>query len=123
VPRSHEPWRQLQSKVRGQLPPDARIRFDGHPLVSLVNRYHRQYFLSGDGLVRVTIDTDLQAFDQRFGRVPRFDRPIAMPDMLVVEFKFSPEERANAMDLMKGIPLRVSRSSKYSIGCSNLIGT
>ncbi len=123
VPRSDEPWRELQAKVRRQLPPDARIRFDAHPLVALVNRYHRQYFLSGDGRVRVTIDTDLQTFDQRFGRVPHFDRTVGMPDMLVVEFKFSPEDRANAMDLMKGIPLRVSRSSKYSIGCSNFTAT
>ena len=123
VPRADRSWRDLQSGVRRQLPADARIRFDEHPMVSIVNQYHRQYFLSGDGLIRVTVDTKLKAFDQRFGRLPRLDRSIDLPDMLVVEFKFSPPDRPNAMAVMKGIPLRVSRSSKYSIACSNLTAT
>jgi len=123
VPHRSQTWRDFQKNVRSQLPPDARIRFDAHPMVSLVNRYHRRYFLSGDGLIRVTLDSNLKAFDQRFGRVPRMDRSIDLPDMLVVEFKFSPDDRANAMALMKGIPLRVSRSSKYSIACSNITAT
>ena len=118
IPERDVPWRALQSKVRSQLPPEARVRFDLNPLVSVVNQYHRQYFLSGDGRIRVTVDTHLKAFDQRFGRKPRLVRSIELPDMLVVEFKFKPEDRANAMHTMQGIPLRVSRSSKYAIACS-----
>jgi hypothetical protein len=123
VPHRDGTWRDLQSRVRGQLPPDARVRFDAHPLVSLVNRYHRRYFQSGDGCIRVTVDSDLRAFDQRFGRRPHFDRSIDLPDVLVIEFKFSPQHRASAMDSMRGIPLRVSRSSKYAIACSSIAAT
>lgn len=120
IPRRDETWRALQTKVRSQLPLDARIRFDHNPMVALVNQYHRLYFLSGDGRIRVTVDTHLKAFDQRFGRKPRLDRSIGMPDMLVVEFKFGPEDRPAAMEMMQGIPLRASRSSKYAIACSNI---
>jgi hypothetical protein len=119
-PHRDQTWRDLRSRVRDQLPPDARVRFDAHPLISLVNRYHRRYLLSGDGRIRVTVDTGLRAFDQRFARRPRFDRSIDLPDMLVLEYKFSPEDRSRAMDSMTGIPLRVSRSSKYAIACSSI---
>jgi hypothetical protein len=88
-----------------------------------VNRYDRSYFVSGDGRVRVTVDTNLQAFDQRFGRRPHFKRSVAIPDMLVVEFKFSPEDRPGAMQMMEGIPLRVSRSSKYATACTMIAAT
>lgn len=120
IPRRDTTWRDLQSRVRAQLPIDARVRFDHNPLVALVNQYHRQYFLSGDGLIRVTVDTHLKTFDQRFGRKPHLDRSIALPDMLVVEFKFSPQDRPAAMKIMQGIPLRVSRSSKYAIAVSTI---
>ncbi len=118
APKRDESWRDLQAKVRAQLPLDARARFDHNPMVALVNQYHRSYYLSGDGRVRVTVDTDLKAFDQRFGRRPHLDRSVGLPDMLVVEFKFGPEDRTNAMQMMNGIPLRVSRSSKYATACS-----
>jgi hypothetical protein len=118
APQSGESWREVQSRVRQQLPADARVRFDAHPMAVLTNRYHRQYFLSGDGLVRLTIDTNLRAYDQRFGRGPNVARSLELPDMLVVEFKFSPRDRRAAMEMIRGIPLRVSRSSKYSIACA-----
>lgn len=114
APSRDESWRDLRARVRSQIPDEARARFDHNPMVSLVNQYRRSYYLSGDGLVRLTVDTNLKAFDQRFGRKPNFDRSVEIPDMLVIEFKFSPEDRPNAMQMMQSIPLRVSRSSKYA---------
>ena len=32
-----------------------------------MNRYEREYFVSGDGRVRATIDTRQRAYDQRYG--------------------------------------------------------
>ncbi|MCR9093691.1 MAG: VTC domain-containing protein [bacterium] len=118
VPRHDVPWQTLRADLRRQLPDDARVRFDLNPAVALVNQYYRHYFVSGDGRVRLTVDTDLKAFDQRFGRTPRLERSIDMPAILVVEFKFAPEDRAAAMKMVQGIPLRVSRSSKYAIACA-----
>lgn len=114
IPRPETSWRALQAQVRAQLPREARFRMEANPLVSLVNRYDRKYFVSGNGLVRLTLDTRLEAFDQRFGRRPRFDRPVQLPNLLVVEFKFSPENRDCAREMIDGIPLRVSRNSKYA---------
>jgi hypothetical protein len=123
MPRAGESWRETRSRVRRQLPQDARIHFDAHPMPALINRYHRLYFLSGDGKIRLTVDTELQAFDQRFSRGPDFLRSVELPGMIVVEFKFSPGDRDRAMRVMQGIPLRVSRSSKYAMACTAMTAT
>ncbi len=116
-PRPDESWSSLRRRVRRALPREARVRFDDHPMPALINRYDRRYFLSGDGRVRATIDTHLRAYDQRFSRYPTLGRAIDLPQMIVVEFKFAAADRQLAADVMRGIPLRVSRSSKYAIAC------
>ena len=118
MPQPGESWSAVRAGIRRQLPADARIYFDAHPLPALINRYHRLYFLSGDRKIRLTVDSRLQAFDQRHGRMPNFHREVELPDMIVVEFKFSPDDREQAMETMQGIPLRVSRSSKYAMACT-----
>lgn len=123
VPRPDTTWVAFREGLRRQLPDDARLRLDLNPMVALVNQYYRHYFLSGDGRIRVTLDTQLRTFDQRFGRRPCLHRDVEMPDMLVVEFKFRPEDRPDAMRMIQGIPLRVSRSSKYAIGCALIAAT
>ena len=123
MPTCDESWRVGQSRIRGQLPHDARIHFDAHPMPALINRYYRRYFLSGDGAIRLTVDTELQGFDQRYSQRPDFTRVIDLPSMLVVEFKFSPDDRRRAMEVIRGIPLRVSRSSKYSMACTAMAAT
>jgi len=123
MPHLDETWRDAQVRIQQQLPPDARIHFDAHPMVALINRYYRRYFLSADGRIRLTVDTALQGFDQRYGRKPDFRRTIEIPDMLIVEFKFSPEDRQRATEVIRGIPLRVSRSSKYAVACTVMSAT
>ncbi|MBJ22490.1 MAG: VTC domain-containing protein [bacterium] len=118
MPRAGESWRRAQSRIREQLPLDARIHFDAHPMPALINRYDRTYLLSADGVIRLTVDTNLQAFDQRYGQGPDFRKPVELPDMLVVEFKFAPQDRKRAMKVLEGMPLRVSRSSKYAMACT-----
>jgi len=123
MPRRDEPWSVAQRRIRAQLPWDARIHFDEHPMPALINRYDRLYFLSGDGEIRLTVDTRLHGYDQRFNRCPDFRRSIDLPDMLVVEFKFAPEDRERAMKVIEGIPLRISRSSKYAMACTAMTAT
>ena len=123
MPRLNDSWREARTRLSDQLPPDARIHFDAHPMPALINRYHRKYFLSSDGRIRLTVDTALQGFDQRYGRGPDFRRSIELPEMLVVEVKFAPSDRQRATEVIRGIPLRISRSSKYAMACTAMIAT
>lgn len=109
-------WHEIRSTVKRQLPAQALYVFDALPQPVLINRYRRNYFESGDGRVRVTLDTDLTVFDQRFGSLPNLRRAANLPDVLVVEFKFSRMDRARAARVIEGFPVRGSRNSKYAIG-------
>jgi len=88
----------------------------------LINRYCRRYFASGDGRVRVTLDWNQRVFDQQRRSTPNFERVSNAADSLVVEFKFAPEDHARARRAIQGIPLRLSRNSKYAVGVGFIRG-
>ena len=69
--------------------------------------------MTADRRIRATIDSDQQAFDQRQGARPNLRRPAVMQRTLVVEFKFAPDARQAAAELLAEIPFRLGRHSKY----------
>lgn len=74
-----------------------------HP--TLINRYHRTYYMSLDNQVRITIDTDLQYYNCQF-------ETSSQHDYIIIELK-SPSENLISGDLL---PLQLSKSSKYVEG-------
>ncbi len=117
---SHASWQQLRRRIRGHLDCKARIWFDANPLPILINRYRRRYFASGDGRVRLTMDWDQKVYDQKLRSRPNLRRTANLPDTLVVELKFPVREYANASAIIQGLPLRLSRNSKYVIGVQSI---
>lgn len=115
-------WSEVRRKLRSQVPAAARLLMDANPFPVLVNSYQRRYFVSADGRVRLTLDRDQRAFDQRMLAYPNLERRAALPDSLVVEFKFALGDRRLASEVIDGIPLRVSRNSKYVIGVQAISG-
>lgn len=115
-----ESWRSARSHIRRELGPGARIWLDANPLPVLINRYRRRYFLSGDGAVRLTVDWDQQVYDQKLRSRPNLHRRANLPDTLVVELKFPVAEHAHASKMVQGLPLRLSRNSKYVIGVQSI---
>jgi len=110
------PWQRFRRALREQLPSDARIWLDANPQPVLINRYSRRYFLSRDGRVRLTVDWDQRVYDQRRSATPNLTRSANLPDTLVVELKFDRSDRKLANRYAQGIPIRLSRNSKYVIG-------
>ena len=96
-----------------QLPPDGKRQVDANPFPIIINRYHRKYFLSSNGKIRVTVDTNQGVWDQRFKPYPNFNHPSNLPQTLVVEIKFDRKDRQLGSDIIQNIPIRVSRHSKY----------
>jgi hypothetical protein len=88
----------------------------------LINRYHRQYFESPGGKVRATLDFRQSVFDQRLASRPNLRRAANLPDTLVVEIKFLPSDRELGERAIDGLPIRVSRNSKYMIGVESILG-
>ena len=109
-------WRAIRKLLLEQLPPDGRKWLDANPLPVMINRYLRKYYLSSDGKVRATIDTQQAVWDQRFKPSPNLTRSANLARTLVIEFKFDRKDRDLTSRILQGIPLRVSRHSKYING-------
>ena len=115
-------WRQLRSHVRIQLPTEALDRYDLAMQPVLVNRYHRDYLLSADGHVRITLDRALCIFDQRSRHAPNLISESPLKNTMVVEVKFAVEHRKDADDVLQSLPIRVSKNSKYVRGVLSILG-
>lgn len=93
--------------------PGALVEFLRGRQPSLVNRYGRHYFLSRDGLFRLTVDTHIQFFspcETAPCRAPM--RPVP----IVIELKFAPEHADAAARVTNILPFRLARCSKYILG-------
>jgi len=96
------------------LPPT--ILEDLQPLrATLLNSYHRSYFLSADRKFRITLDESMSYY--------RFDYPRAhfmavhsTPNDFIVELKYLPNEDKLAHKISGKFPFRMDKSSKYVNG-------
>ena len=109
-------WRAIRQELLAHLPPEGKVWLDANPFTVLINRYHRKYFVSSDSKVRVTIDTQIAVWDQRFKPYPNLNHSARLPRIVVVEFKFAPEDQKMVSKIIQGFPLRVSKHSKYISG-------
>jgi hypothetical protein len=116
------PWAELVAGIRAELNQELRLHLDmsGEPV--LINRYHREYYLSADGAVRITLDYDLRAYDQRGVAVPNLRFGVPVPDDLVVELKAPYDQGDRLRWTLESIPLRVTKRSKYALGVASGLG-
>lgn len=116
-------WKAIMQSLLQQLPREGRLWLHQFAQPVLINQYHRRYFVSVDGMIRITLDTELRAFDQRYKPHPNVVFAINQPHTFVLEVKFAPEHQKIASDIVAGLPLRPSRHSKYvaalrcALGC------
>lgn len=108
----------LYERLRPLLRGDLRILLDqGHRPV-LYNRYHREYYATGDG-VRMTVDTRI-VYSAIPGGSLRELRLVPSAAPTVVEIKHDSERREEAEAALRRLPFRATRSSKYVIGIDHL---
>lgn len=79
----------------------------------IINSYKREYFVSDDDHIRLTLDYNLRAFDQWFSSNPNLEYSLPMLNVLVIEFKCAVEYASQMADVLAEFPLRVHRNSKY----------
>lgn len=115
-------WVELRRCIRARLPMLGRLWLDAHPQPVLINRYDRKYFESPEHSVRITLDWCQTVFDQRFKSRPNLRHKANLPDTLVVEIKFERVDHMLGAEVIQGIPIRVSRNSKYMIGVQSILG-
>jgi SPX domain protein involved in polyphosphate accumulation len=81
---------------------------------SLMTRYNRRYFESGDRKFRITIDTDIHYWSfSQFGR--RAEHPYKDHDLIILELKYD-QDVSGLQEVLRDFPFRFSKSSKYVTG-------
>ena len=111
-------WAEVLSELRCKLPDRAARWLDCSPLPVLINSYQREYFVTPDGHLRLTVDDALEAYDQRASVVPNLWSSLETGNDVVVELKAPIDtvtlRRLN--DALSCFPISASRFSKYVNG-------
>ena len=103
----------LIRSIRQSLPLKRQIEFTYYNLPFILNRYNRKYYSTEDNKIRVTLDSAISAFDQRWCLDMNNRKKITLPCLIIVEFKFAVQDKERAVQLMKRFPFRISKHSKY----------
>ena len=80
--------------------------------------YDRDYYVSFDGRVRVTIDQNLKTFNQVSYKMPNLDYSRDHIGFVVFEIKVSQENESLVKEVLKDLPFSAKRFSKY---CESII--
>ncbi len=80
----------------------------------VMNRYLRQYFVSTDGLFRITVDSNVSF--KRIFQLCGSQTTNEMRDVLILEFKYDQESEERAHLITGHFPFRMTKSSKYVAG-------
>jgi SPX domain protein involved in polyphosphate accumulation len=109
----NQKWKKITMEISRQLSGKYKHLFLSHPMPTIVNRYYREYFVSNDNKIRITIDRKQSVYDQRYKSIANMSTKSFIPDNIVVEVKFDREDYSSAMKVIHGMPIRSSRNSKY----------
>ena len=116
-------WKDIKRKITNSLSPEYKILFKFNSEKILINRYKREYFISKNKKIRITLDKNIQIYDQRFAlKKPNLKLKNYTQNYLVIEFKFNKEDKKFSNDLDINIPIKVSRNSKYINGIRSVVG-
>jgi len=115
-------WHTVTNLLLRYLSLEGRFWIYEFPWPVIIIRYHRDYFISKDGQIRVTIDSQQKGFDQRYRPYPNIDRPSNQPETMVMEIKCGKERKKTLSQMMDHIPVRLTRYSKYMIGMKSIQG-
>ena len=101
--------------IREQLSADEAAWMDEFYWPIVIIRYFRRYFISADGLYRITYDRWLSSYSQYLTNRSNLLYKSLSFDLTpnVLEVKFSPKNYTGGSELVTKIPLRRSRFSKY----------
>lgn len=87
--------------------------FQRYPVPTIINSYYRNYYTSPDEALRLTVDTNLMAYDQQMSLHPNI-RHLSLPQpYIVVEIKTHPDNVERLTKVLSRISSRVTRFSKY----------
>ena len=106
-------WRQIKSNLESQVHDNfTRLALSfSHPVI--INSYKRQYFGDFNESIRITVDTEIRYFDQRFYKKPNFHINALADENLIVEIKSNRKNRKFLESFLQNFSFPISKNSKY----------
>lgn len=106
-------WVDILGRVRANAGPDwcAFLQAADQPAALIC--YQREYYVTRDGAVRLTLDYDIHAYDQRLSVRPNLRRRLPVADSVVLELKAAAAHGERLEEIAGRFPLQRTRNSKY----------
>jgi len=86
---------------------------------ALINSYTRHYYVSADGVFRLTVDHGIENFMVQ-GRIKKLHTGIE-GQSTIIELKYNLNDSDNASGISNFFPFRISRNSKYINGINSML--
>lgn len=107
------PWAKSIRVIRANADPEWQTLLQTMNQPVLLNWYQREYYTTFDSGIRVTLDYDQAAYDQRLLPRPNLRTRLPIADVVVIEIKTSLEHIERLQEIASQFPLLRSRNSKY----------
>ena len=78
--------------------------------------YHRQYYCSNNTKIRITVDSKIQYYNQHFSQTLAHSIVPVTCDNIILECKFLVCDKEEANRVIRSLPFRPWKNSKYVIG-------
>ena len=112
----------FMSQIRNNLTPAWQVNLDwGMEPVQWIS-YLREYFISSNGKVRVTVDRNLKSWDQRPNWRLTRKYPTPLPNLIIMEVKCAIGDYDEGHAVVSKLPLVVGKSSKFVMASSSREG-
>lgn len=113
-------WVEIVEFLQKDMPEDLKLLFNNLSPV-IINQYQREYYVSMDGLIRVTLDYDMRAFEQSFGFSPNINFEQPLRNNVIIEMKSTKINHKRIADSLAEFPLYCTQNSKYLNGMEFVI--
>jgi len=109
-------WHEILQSLRAHIDAEWYLIFQTVNQPTLLNHYWREYYVTPDGLVRVTLDYNQVTYDQRFCLRPNLNLKLPIADTVVIEIKADQAHADRVQDIVSQFPIPRTRNSKYAEG-------
>jgi hypothetical protein len=113
------PWIEILGIIRAETrgcPKDLAYILQTVNQPTLLNQYQREYYVTPDDAIRITLDFAQVAYDQRLSPRPNLGVRLPIADTVVIEIKAAWEEAERLQEVAAQFPVLRSRNSKYVRG-------
>lgn len=114
-------WKPLLDDCFSHLPLEGLSSLGNGVMPILICRYERAYFMSACGKIRVTIDRNIEVYDQRYGDRVNIEKGRSLGHYYLLEFKCEAGYEEELSQLISTCPMRPTRHSKYVNGIRRIL--